>query len=319
MHFGKAAVLILSAISAVSAEFPPRTTNVDAGKSLKTIFEPKGVKTMFQNLQTTGRRLEGHEGEGAGAAMSEECNAVCDTKEALTAYMENMPAVSKGDYSSLCPFSKTMECMGKEDACRDPGEEEGGGAGSVVCFCNCPVAGKLEHMDEKDYCKPDFSLSCLMTDATCSSVKKDMLKGLTEADMTAQMDIHCKQVTAKCSEKGDKIEMCSNGAMGKYLAAGCDEAASEGKMDAKAAECCPLLKPVADCYTVECMKLDMQMRMIEAKESAEEKKYADKDMEKNYHLGKTCPDTGMSKSWEDVVPPTTTSSSWGPFLMPLPS
>merc|ERR1719487_3229639 len=143
--------------------------------------------------------------------------------------------------------------MNTDAACKGKDAEDDDGMDSIKCMCSCPVAAQLE--DPAAYCNPATPLSCLMKEPSCSAVKKDMLKGGSEADFTEGIDIHCQRMEHKCDEKGMKMEKCAGENMVNWIKT-CEPAKQKLELDTVADKCCPWGAKVVECYTIPCVMLD---------------------------------------------------------------
>jgi len=330
MQFSKAAVLILSAVSAASAEFPVRTTS--------TVKSARGVvKNLFQKVQTAaGRRLQ-------TGPMSPECAAACDGMEdVIKVYMENMEAIEKGDSSVLCPHMDTITCMEGAAACQEASEEKEEEAhedheghdheeeeheeDGMGCICACPDMAKMEMMKDEEFCDAGNPLECVLKESKCANTKKEILKGGSQDDYEKGMELHCAIIAAECEKKGAELGTCAAEDLGKWESAGCDKAAYEGTIADKADDCCPAGAKIMECYSVECSKLNLKAAKLKAGDgSAEEKAAMQKEMDKDFAIGKACPATGLPTSEADLEPPPpaaaagTTDSAWAslPHVIPF--
>lgn len=310
MVSAKAAVLIFAAISFASAEFPPRVNS---------------VKNMFQNLgqkMTLARRLDAHESKSG--PMSEGCQSACPgVKDLLMVYMENMDKMEKGDYSWMCEHMDAAKCMNSEKACQE-GDKEGGDDMSMIdCMCKCPFIADMEKMALEDYCDPakaDFD--CLFKVDECGSFVTNELKS-TEAEWKKGLGIHCKKVDNDCFKKGEAMGQCK--AMEGWMTDGCEDAAKAGSLADKKDPCCTHGTSIMkECYSVECMKLDMEEAVHKAEDAdAREKEETEKELGKNFEIGKVCTGLGIPTNKDEIKdgPPAAgdaASGAWKTFLHAIP-
>jgi len=312
MQFLKTAFLILSATSAVSADFAPNIANFNARASVKNIFERNPFRNMFQNVQTAGRRL-------ASGPMSAECKKACPKVGDLIleyAKEENVEKMKKGDESWKCPMMDIEKCVDGAKACQEGDDKaDDGGMAKLECMCACPDSAKLKEMKPEDYCKAGNAMECMSTKSECSaSFKKDVLKGRSKEDHDEGMKIHCAMIKEKCYEAEEKKGECAKEDLANWYGGeeSCEQAAVDGKLadSADKDECCKVQTRMVKCYKAECVKLGMRNDILKAKDaSTEEKKRIEKEMTKNYNIGKACPDSGMPKSAADLKPPPATAAS----------
>jgi len=304
MQFSKAVLLILAAVSAVSAEFTPPW----ARTSSAVTRAGGAVKKLFRKVQmAAGRRLQ---------PGSDECETACAGSKALMAtYMEKTEEMQKGDYTWMCPSLDIITCMEGAKACEDKKEddhdhkeeeeeEEGDG---LHCVCACPDIAKMHEMEEKDYCSASSPLTCVMSAGDkCTETKKEFLKDGSEADLQKGIDLMCKRLDLECDKKGEAMQTDADCiAEGtKWESAECDAAGYKGEsaFAAKAGECCPAGEKMWQCYSTECMKVDMQMMVHSAADADEkEKEELKRELDKNYAIGKGCPGAGMPTSEADLA------------------
>jgi len=310
MQFLKTAFLILSATSAVSADFASNITNFNARASMKNIFERNPFGNMFQNVQTAGRRL-------ASGPMSAECKEACPKVADLIleyAKEENVEKMKKQDYSWMCPMMDTAKCMDGAKACQEGDDKaDDGGMAGIECMCACPDVAKMAEMKPKDYCEAGNPMECFSTKSECSaSFKKDVLKGGSKEDHDEGMKIHCAMIKEGCMEAAEKMGECAKEDLATWDGKSCDQAAADGKLADSADKdaCCTAGSGIMKCYKAECVKLGMRNSILKAKDATkEEKEMTEKEMTKNYNIGKACPDSGMPKSAADLKPPPATAAS----------
>lgn len=309
MVSAKEAVLIFAAISFASAEFPPRVNT---------------VKNMFQNLgqkMTLARRLDAHESKSG--PMSEACQSACPgVMDLLKVYMENMEKMEKGDYSWMCEHMDAAKCMNSEKACQE-GDDKGGDDMSMIdCMCKCPFIAEMESLKMEDYCDPakaDFD--CLFKVDECGSFVTNELKS-TEAEWKKGLGIHCKKVDNDCFKKGEAMGQCK--AMEGWMTDGCEDAAKAGSLADKKDPCCTHgTSIVTECYSVECMKLDMEEAVHKAEDGdAREKEETEKELGKNFEIGKVCTGLGIPTNKDEIKdgPPAAdaVSGAWKTFLHAIP-
>jgi len=309
MVSAKEAVLIFAAISFASAEFPPRVNT---------------VKNMFQNLgqkMTLARRLDAHESKSG--PMSEACQSACPgVMDLLKVYMENMEKMEKGDYSWMCEHMDAAKCMNSEKACQE-GDDKGGDDMSMIdCMCKCPFIAEMESLKMEDYCDPakaDFD--CLFKVDECGSFVTNELKS-TEAEWKKGLGIHCKKVDNDCFKKGEAMGQCK--AMEGWMTDGCEDAAKAGSLADKKDPCCTHgTSIVTECYSVECMKLDMEEAVHKAEDGdAREKEETEKELGKNFEIGKVCTGLGIPTNKDEIKdgPPAadSVSGAWKTFLHAIP-
>jgi len=308
MVSAKAVVLIFAAISFASAEFPPRVNS---------------VKNMFQKLgqkMTLARRLDAHESKSG--PMSEGCQSACPgVKDFIMVYMENAEKAEKGDYSWMCEHMDAAKCMNSEKACQEGEDKEGGDDMSTLdCMCKCPFIIEMEKFSMEDYCDPakaDFD--CLYKVDECDTM--ELLKS-TEAQWKKGMGIHCKKVDNDCFKKGEAMGQCK--AMEGWTTDGCEDAAQAGSLADKKDPCCTHGTSIlTDCYSVECMKLDMEEAVHKAEDAdAREKEETEKELAKNFEIGKVCTGLGIPTNKDEIKDPPAAgdaaSGAWKTFLHAIP-
>merc|ERR1711998_542782 len=162
-----------------------------------------------------------------------------------------------------------------------------------------------------------------MDAAKCMNSEKACQEGDKEGGDDMSM-IHCKKVDNDCFKKGEAMGQCK--AMEGWMTDGCEDAAKAGSLADKKDPCCTHGTSIMkECYSVECMKLDMEEAVHKAEDAdAREKEETEKELGKNFEIGKVCTGLGIPTNKDEIKdgPPAAAgdaaSGAWKTFLHAIP-